>query len=191
MRVFALSMLTLFIVSACGPTGSERIVAANQRPQGVAPAWSPSATPPAARQTAALAPRIVTPAKRLQCVPYTREQSGIPIRGDAWTWWDRAAGKYERSNRPRVGSVLVFKRTGRNRYGHLAVVTQILNDREIVARHANWLNKGQIHLDTPIRDVSRNNDWSAVRVWYTPGRVYGRNTYPANGFIHSARQAAR
>jgi surface antigen len=191
MRVLALIMLTVFVLAACGPSSSERIAAANKRPQGIAPAWSPSATAPATRQSAALAPRIVTPAKRLQCVPYTREQSGIPIHGDAWTWWDQAAGKYERSNRPRIGSVLVIKRTARNRYGHLAVVTQILNDREIVARHANWLNKGRIHIDTPIRDVSKNNDWSAVRVWYTPGKVYGRSTYPANGFIHPTRQAAR
>jgi len=78
---------------------------------------------------------------------------------------------------------MVFSKTGRNRYGHLAVVTEIVNDREIIARHANWLNKGQIHLDTPIRDVSRNNDWSAVRVWYTPGNVLGRRNYPVSGFI--------
>jgi hypothetical protein len=63
------------------------------------------------------------------------------------------------------------------------VVTEIVNDREIVARHANWLNKGRIHIDTPIRDVSRNNDWSAVRVWYTPGRVFGKHDYPVSGFI--------
>jgi hypothetical protein len=29
----------------------------------------------------------------LQCVPYARQVSGIQIYGDAWTWWDQAAGR--------------------------------------------------------------------------------------------------
>lgn len=138
------------------------------------------------------APRIVKPRRRLQCVPYAREQSGIAIRGHAWTWWDKAARRYERSDRPEIGSVLVFKRTGRNRYGHLAVVTQIRGEREIVVSHANWLNRGQIHIDTPVYDVSKGNDWSQVRVWYTPGSVIGRSVYPAYGFVAPRRfQASR
>ncbi len=151
---------------------------------------SASSAPAATYQSAAgsgsldhLRPRIVNASQRLQCVPYTREQSGIQIRGDAWTWWGQAEGRYQRGHRPEVGSVLVLQRRGASR-GHLAVVTEIIDDRQIVARHANWLNRGQIHLDTPVRDVSRNNDWSAVRVWYTPGGVYGASTYPAYGFIY-------
>ncbi len=131
----------------------------------------------------AVAPRIVTPSRRLQCVPYARNLSGIEIRGDAWTWWHKAAGQYERSERPEIGSVLVLRRTHRNRYGHIAVVTQIIDDREILVSHANWLNRGRIHIDTPVRDVSRNNDWSRVRVWYTPGHYLGRTIYPADGFV--------
>lgn len=151
------------------------------------PDWAP-ATHPAVQQSAperyaAAPPRIVTPDRRLQCVPYARELSGISIRGDAWTWWNKAAERYERTVRPEVGSVLVLKRTGRNRYGHLAVVTRIINDREILASHANWLNRGRIHIDTPIRDVSPANDWSQVKVWYTPGNVMGRSVYPAHGFV--------
>ena len=69
------------------------------------------------------------------------------------------------------------------RGGHLAVVTRILNDRELVVEHANWLNRGRIHKDALVADVSRHNDWSAVRVWYTPGRQYGVRTYPVYGFI--------
>ena len=85
----------------------------------------------------------------------------------------------------------MLKRKGRSR-GHLAVVTRIVSDREIVASHANWLNRGRIHVDTPIRDVSPKNDWSAVRVWYTPGKVLGKSVYPAYGFIYpSTRTAAQ
>jgi len=116
-------------------------------------------------------------------VPYARQQSGIAIRGDAWTWWSRAKGKYDRSSRPTVGSVLVVGRSANNRYGHLAVVTRVVSDREIIVNHANWLNNGRIHLDTPVRDVSPANDWSAVRFWYTPGKVLGRRVYPVSGFV--------
>ncbi len=169
----------MIVLAGCGPSTSERIAAANVRK----PAPPVTAAPRATHTAAISGPRIVTPVRRLQCVPYARQHSGIPIRGDAWTWWKQAAGTYQRSTRPAVGSVIVFSKTRRNRYGHLAVVTEIVNDREIIARHANWLNKGRIHIDTPIRDVSRNNDWSAVRVWYTPGGVFGRHDYPVSGFI--------
>lgn len=63
------------------------------------------------------------------------------------------------------------------------MVTAILNDREIVVEHANWLNRGRIHKGALVADVSRGNDWSEVRVWYTPGRQYGVRSYPADGFI--------
>ena len=131
-----------------------------------------------------LTPHLVETGRSLQCVPYARRQAGIQIRGDAGTWWRQAKGRYERSRRPRVGSVLVIRSQGRSR-GHLAVVTRILNQREIVAEHANWLNRGRIHKNTPIIDVSERGDWSAVKVWYTPGQVYGRRTYAAHGFIHA------
>ena len=177
----------MVVLAGCGPSTSERIAAANVRQ----PAPPVTAAPPEQEFAMIAGPRIVTPTRRLQCVPYARQQSGIAIRGDAWTWWRQASGKYQRSTRPAVGSVLVFSKTRRNRYGHLAVVTEIVSDREIIARHANWLNKGQIHIDTPIRDVSRNNDWSAVRVWYTPGEMFGIHDYPVSGFIlPPGRQAA-
>ena len=131
-----------------------------------------------------LKPRIVSGSKRLQCVPYARWRSKIGLRGDAWTWWDASYGRYRRGTQPAVGAVLVLKRKGRGGRGHLAVVTRILNDREIVVDHANWLNRGRIHKDTAVRDVSRRNDWSAVKVWYTPGRQYGRTTYYPQGFIY-------
>ncbi len=135
------------------------------------------------------APSISRPRKRLQCVPYARDLSNIQIRGDAWTWWASAKGRYRRGHQPAQRAVLVFKRRGQSR-GHLAVVTHILDDRVIVASHANWLNRGQVHHNTPIRDVSPNNDWSSVQVWYTPGRHYGTRRYRTYGFIYPTLETA-
>lgn len=150
-------------------------------------------TTPDSRQVAALpfppsissSPvRIVVPPTPLQCVSYARNVSRVSIRGNAWTWWRSAKGRYRRGGTPGIGSVLVLKRTRRLRLGHLAVVKAILNDRLIVVDQANWLNRGRIHLNIPVRDVSARNDWSAVRVWYAPGGNYGTRTYPVQGFIH-------
>ncbi len=143
--------------------------------------------PPSLSSTPA---RILTPPAPLECVPYTRKASGVSIRGNAWTWWRSAEGRYRRGSTPAVGSVLVLNRTWRLRLGHLAVVTDILSDREILVDQANWLNRGQVHLNIPVRDVSANNDWSAVRVWYTPGNTYGARTYPVQGFIYPERSMA-
>ena len=143
-----------------------------------------SAALPAPRYLSETPARTVTPRKRMQCVPYVRQISKVSIRGNAWTWWPSAKGQYGRGSKPKVGSVLVLKRTWRNRYGHIAVVTRILSGREIIIDHANWLNRGRLHLGTPVRDVSANNDWSVVRVWYTPGKKYGARSYPAHGFIY-------
>ena len=168
-------------------------------PQVVAEPAAPRVTQagPAVRQiahlqansTAARHPRIEPARGHLQCVPYARKHSQIEIRGDAWTWWGQAEGRYQRGRAPAVGSVLVLKRKGASR-GHLAVVSQIVSDREIITHHANWLNQGRIHIDTPVRDVSPGNDWSAVRIWYTPGKVLGKSTYPAYGFIYPQVETA-
>jgi surface antigen len=131
----------------------------------------------------------------LSCVAYARARSGIDLRGDAWQWWEAAArsGRYERSRQPRVGSVLVFMRTSRNRSGHLAVVTRIISRREIRVDHANWAtgrDRGRIARDQPVVDVSPGNDWSLVRVWYPPIQDFGRTNYPTYGFIHGGRLVA-
>ncbi len=145
---------------------------------------------PAPAATTGSSPRVVSAGRRLECVGYARKVSAVSIRGDAWTWWHAAKGRYRRGNRPAVGSVLVLKRTSRLRLGHLAVVTRVVGKREIIVDHANWLNRGRIHLGTPVRDVSPAGDWSAVRVWYTPGRTLGRRTYSAYGFIHPTPPAS-
>ena len=131
----------------------------------------------------------------ISCVPYARARSGINLAGDAWQWWEAAeqSGSYDRSRRPRTGSVLVFMRTQRNRTGHLSVVTRVISSREIRVDHANWAsgsNRGRIARDQPVVDVSANNDWSLVRVWYPPVGGLGRSNYPTFGFIHGGRLMA-
>lgn len=133
-------------------------------------------------------PAIVRPNRPLQCVPYARKVSGIQIRGDAWTWWDRAHGDYARGRAPREGAVLVLD-TGHRR-GHIAVVKRVAGPRRIVVDHANWLNRGRIHTNTPVVDVSAANDWSRVRVWYTPGQQLGASPYEVVGFIYPERMTA-
>jgi hypothetical protein len=128
--------------------------------------------------------RIVDGPRSLQCVAYARDASGIAIRGDAATWWQSAESRYRRTYEPARGAVLVLARTSRLNRGHLAVVRQIVNEREIIVDHANWLNQGRIHMSAPVRDISPDNDWSVVRVWYTPGNTYGSRNYLVQGFIH-------
>ena len=127
---------------------------------------------------------IVIPDRPLQCVPYARELSDIQIRGNAWTWWHQAEGRYARDGRPKVGSVMVLKRKEQpGSLGHVAYVEEIIDSRMIVVSHANWLNEGRLHINTPVLDVSQANDWSKVRFWNTPGHHFGGNIYRPYGFI--------
>ena len=127
------------------------------------------------------------------CVPYARARSGIDLRGDGWQWWEAAAGRYDRDQRPRPGAVLVFQRSSRLRDGHVAVVSRVLGPREIRVDHANWASgglKGRVARDQAVIDVSARNDWSEVRVWYPPAGVVGNTVFPAHGFILPARRWA-
>src|SRR5471030_3133508 len=78
--------------------------------------------------------------KPLQCVPYAREHSGIKIFGDAYTWWDKADGKYPRGALPEPGTVMVLNNYAGSQRGHVAVVRRVVNPREIRVDHANWLD---------------------------------------------------
>ncbi len=126
---------------------------------------------------------VETPTKPLQCVPFARSASGVKLFGDASLWWDLAAGKYIRSNEPRVGSVLVLTGYAGPKHGHVAVVTAIDSARRIRVDHANWLNDGAIYRNDPVIDVSPDNDWSEVRVWNIRANVLGSRTYAVKGFI--------
>ncbi len=129
------------------------------------------------------APRVVSGDKGMQCVPFARAESGVDLYGDANTWWSKARGKYERESAPEEGAVMVLKGYKRSDRGHVAVVKAVVDDREIVIDHANWLNDGKIYLNQPVKDVSEDNDWSEVRVWYAPGGQYGARIYDVEGFI--------
>jgi surface antigen len=123
-----------------------------------------------------------------QCVPFARLISGIQIFGDAWTWWQQAAGRYETGFTPRAGAVLCFKPTARMRLGHVAVVSQVLTDRVVQITHANWSpiegSRGKVEKDVTVIDVSADGDWSQVKVWYDPNRDLGGSTYATHGFIY-------
>jgi len=128
-------------------------------------------------------PRVLRGGEPLQCVPYARDHSGVRLWGDAGTWWGKASGKFERSSMPEAGAVMVMRGYDDDECGHVAIVRRTLNDREIVVDHANWLNNGEVSLDNPVMDVSDDNDWSKVRVWYAPGHHYGGRVYEVRGFI--------
>jgi surface antigen len=121
--------------------------------------------------------------KPMQCVPFAREHSGVQIYGDAYTWWDKAAGHYPRTSTPSTGTVMVLAGySGANR-AHLAVVRRIVSRREIRVDHANWLNNGAIFMDDPVADISPDNDWSQVLVWNVETHAWGVHTYNVQGFI--------
>lgn len=124
----------------------------------------------------------------LECVPYARQMSGIQIYGNAWTWWDQAAERYEEGSRPQIGAVLVFRPHGVMKLGHVAVVSRIVSSRILMVSHANWSRiggvRGQIERDVTLVDVSDGNDWSEVRVWWRDNQGLGTTRYPVYGFIY-------
>jgi len=130
---------------------------------------------------------IIVPAAaqaRLHCVPFARQVSGIEIRGNAETWWGQAAGRFERNQNPAEGSVLAMPGTRKMPMGHVAMVSRIVNDREILLTHANWSRPGMIERNVRAVDVSEAGDWSRVRVWHAGSGQLGITAYPASGFIH-------
>ena len=123
----------------------------------------------------------------MECVPYARRVSGIGLTGDAYLWWGEAAGRYERGDMPAPGSVLSFRSNGRMRLGHVAVVTEVVNQREVTVTQANWggpgFTRGGVSTGISVIDVSQNNDWTAVRVALGHSSNYG-SVYPTYGFIY-------
>lgn len=123
----------------------------------------------------------------ISCVPYAREVSGIEVAGNAWQWWDNAEGLYARGDAPEAGSVLNFRANGRMRLGHVAVVSRVVNAREVMVDHANWPgggSSGGVSHDVTVVDVSEANNWSAVRVELGRGGEFG-SIYPTYGFIYN------
>jgi surface antigen len=121
--------------------------------------------------------------RRVWCVPFARNASGINLRGNANTWWGQAGDEFDRGNQPAVGAVMAFTGTRKLPMGHVAVVSRVVSDREIEVDHANWV-RNKTSLGMTVIDVSDGNDWSSVRVESTPGQL-GR-VYPIDGFIFPA-----
>jgi surface antigen len=115
----------------------------------------------------------------------------VTLYGDAYTWWDKAAGKFIRSAVPSEGAVMVLYNYAGPARGHVAVVRAILDSRTIKIDHANWLDDGAIYVDDPVRDVSADNDWSQVRVFNLRTRAWGGRIYPVQGFIGPGPDAGR
>ncbi|MGE5546956.1 MAG: CHAP domain-containing protein [Solirubrobacterales bacterium] len=138
----------------------------------------------------------VADAFAISCVPYARETSGIKLKGDAWEWWQAAAGVYERGRIPKDGAVLVFSRQGAMSHGHVAVVSRVVSNRLVLVDHANWAparggaGRGEITRSVPVLDISPRNDWSQLRVWYRPAEDYGSKVYRAEGFVYRASTTA-
>lgn len=140
--------------------------------------------------TAVVLSALAVPAQAIQCVPYARQISGIDLKGDAWMWWNAAAGRYDRGRTPQTDAVMVFGRQGSMRYGHVSVVSKVVNSRMILVDHANWApvrsaGRGAITKLVPVLDVSPKNDWSRVRVWYEPGSTFGSKVYRTDGFVYN------
>ncbi len=126
-------------------------------------------------------------------MPFARAASGIQIYGDAWTWWEKAAGKYRRGYTPREGAVIVFARSARLPLGHVAVISRVVDARVVMVTHANWSRidgvRGRVEQDVTLTDVSSAGDWSAVRVWYRGSAGLGTTAYPVDGFIYGGQEA--
>ena len=119
--------------------------------------------------------------ERVWCVPFARNVSGIDIRGNAETWWNKARGLYPQGHKPAVGAVMAFQATNRNPMGHVAVVSEVVSPREVLVDHANW-HRDEVSLKMPVIDVSSRNDWSEVRLLSQP-TAFG-SVYPIQGFIY-------
>lgn len=125
----------------------------------------------------------------LQCAPYAREVSGIQLFGRAANWWGDAAGKYDRGQQPQVGAVLAFSSSRSMPAGHVAMVSRVVSNREVLLTHANWSYRGGIERNVRAIDVSPNNDWTDVKVWYAPIGGLGIRSNAAHGFIYADHAA--
>lgn len=129
-----------------------------------------------------LSPLAIPSAHAQDCVRVVRAISDFTLQGDAWMWWNRAAGQYTRDAAPTQGSVLVFKRGGRLGRGHVSLVSKVLDRRTVEVDHS-WLDGRGLRRGMRVIDVSSRNDWSAVRVWHEPSGQLGMHIYPTYGFI--------
>lgn len=115
---------------------------------------------------------------------YARDVTGVSLDGNAASWWPHAEGRYERGHSPQVGAILVFKPYGRMHVGHVAVVSRVVNSREVLVDQANWV-RGRVTTAMSVVDASPLNDWTSVKVQYQG--THGREN-PTYGFIYPSAQ---
>ncbi len=128
-------------------------------------------------------PRIIE-APPMSCVPFARARSGINVMGDAHRWWAAAsAAGYRGASRPEPGGVIVIRIGENGSRGHVAFVKRVASKREIYVDHANWHGRNEVAVDVPVIDVSPDNDWSQVRVFWVDSGQMGARVYTAEGFI--------
>ncbi|RVV98150.1 CHAP domain-containing protein [Mesobaculum littorinae] len=162
---------TLLVLTACGTARAPEV----ETTRGIMPHRAAFAIQEAETLRAA--------GKRVWCVPFARNASGVQIRGNAGTWWDQAIGQFPTGKRPVPGAVMAFSSTPSLPMGHVAVVSKVLSDRMILIDHANW-ERNKVSLGMAVKDVSDANDWSRVRVESQPG-TFG-SVYLIDGFISPA-----
>jgi surface antigen len=122
------------------------------------------------------------PSVAANCALYVRAETGVALYGAAGGWWNEAEGHYARGQAPAVGAILVFKRTGHMRSGHVALVTKVVSAREILVDHANWYH-GTVNRGMSVIDTSPNHDWTTVAVMELRSGKHGRDN-PTFGFIY-------
>jgi hypothetical protein len=181
------------LLAGCGVVGDSGLTTADlafshagRATTPAAPADDPRLFPDDSSDTAPA--RVV--GAGLQCVPYARAHSSVDIHGDAYTWWEKAAGVYARSSDPADGAVMVLKNYAGRHRAHVAVVRRIISPREIRIDHANWLNDGAIYVNDPVLDVSADNNWSQIKVWNISSGSWGTRVYAVQGFIGPAPATA-
>lgn len=169
----AAPLALVLLTAACAGTRPDARAPATRADSGIDPA------------RAALAEQLAQDTRarglRLWCVPFARALSGVTLKGDARHWWAGAEGVYARGKLPQPGAVMAFAATSRMPSGHVAVVSQVVSEREILLDHANW-ERNEVSLGMRAVDVSKAGDWSQVRLESRPG-VTGR-VNPINGFIY-------
>jgi surface antigen len=127
-------------------------------------------------------PSYIIGGTSLECAPFARQETGVRLSGDGADWWQESANRYPRTQTPGRGDILVFRRTNRLPEGHVSIVTQVRDSRSILVSQANWVH-GEISRNEPVVDVSPDNTWTEVRVWWSPTGTMGVTTYPTYGFI--------
>jgi hypothetical protein len=120
------------------------------------------------------------------CVYWVRQLTDLSLRGDAWQWWDAAAGRYDRGQAPTMGSVLVFRKARGLSRGHVSTVSRVIDRRTIEVDHS-WLADNRLYRGMRVVDVSARNDWTEVRVWHPRLNDLGSTVYPTFGFVQPDR----